>query len=94
MGMKWAVLGNFCQLRESLSHSAEPHSNRHARIQSQSYPFHMRCPPPQVDPAVIASVSCGPWVLLGRKAAWKQGRYSCLAGFTEMGEALEDAVVR
>jgi len=49
---------------------------------------------PRVDPAVIATVSLGDWLLLGRKAAWGPGRYSCLAGFAEMGESLEDAVVR
>jgi NAD+ diphosphatase len=33
-------------------------------------------------------------VLLGRQAAWPTGRYSCLAGFVEPGESLEEAVAR
>lgn len=64
---------------------------------------HARAPPPdkggrsvypRLDPAVIALVTCGDWALLGRKAAWEAGRYSCLAGFCEVGETLEQAVVR
>lgn len=38
--------------------------------------------------------SCGDWLLLGRKAAWAPMRYSCLAGFAEVGETLEQAVAR
>lgn len=49
---------------------------------------------PRIDPAVIVLVTCGEWALLGRKAAWEAGRYSCLAGFCEVGEALEQAVAR
>jgi NAD+ diphosphatase len=32
--------------------------------------------------------------LLGRQAAWPEGRYSTIAGFVEPGESLEDAVAR
>jgi NAD+ diphosphatase len=32
--------------------------------------------------------------LLGRQAAWPQGRYSALAGFLEPGESVEEAVAR
>ena len=35
---------------------------------------------PRIDPAVIVAVSCGDWLLLGRKASWDARRYSCLAG--------------
>ncbi|PSC76346.1 NADH pyrophosphatase [Micractinium conductrix] len=49
---------------------------------------------PRIDPAVIVAVSCGDWLLLGRKASWIDGRYSCLAGFAELGETLEQAVAR
>jgi NAD+ diphosphatase len=33
-------------------------------------------------------------LLLGRQAAWPEGRFSTLAGFLEPGESLEDAVRR
>jgi NAD+ diphosphatase len=36
----------------------------------------------------------GERALLGRNAAWPEGRYSTLAGFVEPGETMEDAVRR
>jgi len=49
---------------------------------------------PRIDPAVIVAVAYGNWLLLGRKKSWDTNRYSLLAGFSEVGETLEDAVVR
>ncbi|MDZ7644423.1 MAG: NAD(+) diphosphatase [Woeseiaceae bacterium] len=49
---------------------------------------------PRVDPAIIVLVSQGDRCLLGRQAAWPEGRFSTIAGFVEPGESLEDAVVR
>jgi NAD+ diphosphatase len=57
---------------------------------------------PRTDPAVIVLVHdgvAGPQgrVLLGRNAAWRPSgkpRYSVLAGFVELGESAEAAVVR
>jgi len=49
---------------------------------------------PRIDPAVIMLVAYGDYALLGRKKEWPPGRYSTLAGFLEVGEALEMAVVR
>ncbi|CAI5506265.1 unnamed protein product [Closterium sp. Naga37s-1] len=49
---------------------------------------------PRLDPAVIMCVSWGDYVLLGRQSRWPQGRHSVLAGFVEVGEAFEMAVVR
>ena len=55
---------------------------------------------PRTDPAVIMTVTHGARgaaderCLLGRQAAWPEGRFSTLAGFCEPGEALEDAVRR
>jgi NAD+ diphosphatase len=49
---------------------------------------------PRIDPAVIMLVHDGDHVLLGRQASWPCGRYSALAGFVEVGESLEDAVIR
>ena len=48
----------------------------------------------QVPPTTPHPRSCGDWLLLGRKASWDAGRYSCLAGFAEVGETLEQAVAR
>jgi NAD+ diphosphatase len=51
---------------------------------------------PRTDPVVIMLVvdPARDRVLLGRQAAWPTGRYSCLAGFVEPGESLEEAVAR
>lgn len=50
---------------------------------------------PRTDPAVIMLVTDGASrCILGRQASWAKGRYSALAGFVELGESLEDGVVR
>src|SRR3954470_14007678 len=49
---------------------------------------------PRIDPVVITLVHDGDRVLLGRNANWPERRFSCLAGFVEPGESLEEAVVR
>jgi NAD+ diphosphatase len=49
---------------------------------------------PRTDPVVIMLVTDGERAVLGRQAAWPQGRYSALAGFVEPGESLEEAVAR
>jgi NAD+ diphosphatase len=51
---------------------------------------------PRIDPSVIVLVTAcdGELALLGRKANWPEGRYSTLAGFCEVGESLEETVVR
>lgn len=47
---------------------------------------------PRQDPAMIVLVHCDAYCLLGRKSIWPEGRYSCLAGFTEIGESMEETV--
>jgi len=49
---------------------------------------------PPVTPAIMILITHGRKLLLARKAAFPQGRYSALAGFVEPGEMLEDTVVR
>jgi NAD+ diphosphatase len=49
---------------------------------------------PRIDPAIIVLITDGERALLGRQAAWPEGRYSTIAGFVEPGESLEDAVRR
>ncbi|KAL1503567.1 hypothetical protein AB1Y20_012045 [Prymnesium parvum] len=51
---------------------------------------------PRVDPVVIMAVvsADGERVLLARQPSWPQQRYSCLAGFMDPGETLEEAVRR
>lgn len=49
---------------------------------------------PRTDPAIIVVVTRGESCLLGRQSTWPPNRYSCLAGFVEPGESLENAVAR
>lgn len=49
---------------------------------------------PRVDPVVIMIAEHDGRALVGRQAAWPQGRYSALAGFVEPGESVEEAVAR
>jgi len=49
---------------------------------------------PRTDPAVIMLVHDGERCVLGRQSNWPPGMHSTLAGFVELGESLEDAVVR
>jgi NAD+ diphosphatase len=49
---------------------------------------------PRTDPVVITLVHDEDRVLLGRNANWPENRFSCLAGFVEPGESLEEAVER
>lgn len=49
---------------------------------------------PRTDPVVIMLVTRGERCLLGRQARFPAGNYSCLAGFVEPGETVEDAVRR
>jgi len=60
----------------------------------------MRCPAcglpsyPRLAPAIITLVTRGDEVLLGRGVQFPVPMYSCLAGFVEPGETLEQAVAR
>ncbi|MGE3476452.1 MAG: NAD(+) diphosphatase [Rhodospirillaceae bacterium] len=49
---------------------------------------------PRTDPAVIMLITQGDTCLLGRKAEWRPGQFSTIAGFVEPGESIEHAVRR
>lgn len=49
---------------------------------------------PRTDPVVIMLVTYGERCLLGRQRRFPAATYSCLAGFVEPGETVEDAVRR
>lgn len=49
---------------------------------------------PRVDPVAIMLAVRGDHCLLGRQAAWRPGFWSCLAGFVEPGETIEQAAAR
>lgn len=49
---------------------------------------------PRTDPVVIMLAIYGECCLLGRQPRFAKGMWSCLAGFVEPGETIEDAVRR
>lgn len=49
---------------------------------------------PRTDPVVIMLALDGERCLLGRQSRWPEGMYSCLAGFVEPSETIEEAVRR
>ena len=49
---------------------------------------------PRTDQAIIAAVTDGTRLLLGRQKGWPERRWSVLAGFVEPGESLEQTVAR
>lgn len=49
---------------------------------------------PRTDPVVIMLVHRGDRCLLGRQPRFPEGLFTCLAGFIEPGETIEDAVRR
>ena len=49
---------------------------------------------PKLMPAVLTLCTCGDYALLGRNSKWPRGFYSCLAGFVDQSESLEQAVAR
>jgi NAD+ diphosphatase len=49
---------------------------------------------PRTDPVVIMMITRQDHCLLGRQSRFVPGSYSCLAGFLEPGETIEDAVRR
>ncbi len=59
-----------------------------------------RCPAckaehfPRTDPVVIMMITRGERCLLGRQPRFPPGLFTCLAGFVEPGETIEDAVRR
>ena len=49
---------------------------------------------PRISPCIIALVTRGEYALLGRSSHFPDGMFSCLAGFIEAGETVEQAVAR
>ncbi len=49
---------------------------------------------PKIDPTVIILIKNNDRILLARSKNWKQNLYSCIAGFCEPNESLEQTVIR
>lgn len=82
-------------------HATHPHCARcGARTVVSQAGYRRDCPAcganhfPRTDPVAIMMVVRGEFCLLARKPMFLKGMYSCLAGFIEPGETIEDAVRR
>lgn len=49
---------------------------------------------PQIEPAIIVLVNRGPKILLAKSKTVASNFYSCIAGFVELGESIEETVAR
>lgn len=49
---------------------------------------------PSISPAIIVAIICNENILLARGAKWPDGRFSLVAGYTDVGESLEETVIR
>jgi len=87
-------------------HSAETHSTSTGRPTTPAHAGAVRVDDdgreayPRTDPAMIVLVHHGELhapdsrALLGHQRVWPEHRFSCLAGFVEAGESLEQSVAR
>lgn len=83
----WHVRHNFCATCGTKSAPANAGWGRRCPACKASHR-------PRIDPVVIMLPVLGERCLLGRNARRAGARYSCLAGFVEPGERLEEAVRR
>ena len=97
--LDWAVAGRAVQLVEW----ARTHrfcGRCGTPTEAQAHERAMKCPAcgllsfPRLAPAMITLVTRGDEALLARGVQFRAPMYSCLAGFVEPGESLEEAVVR
>ena len=49
---------------------------------------------PKISPAIIVAILSNDQILLARGVNFRQGYYSLVAGYADIGESLEDAVIR
>jgi NAD+ diphosphatase len=85
--VEWATTSRFCgRCGVGTEHVAGERATRCPRCALVAYP--------RIAPAIIVLVRQGDQALLARNARSKMPFYSTLAGFAEIGESLEQTVVR
>ncbi|MBZ6076566.1 NAD(+) diphosphatase [Microvirga puerhi] len=85
--LDWHARHRFCANCGSPTHHAQAGFRRDCpQCSAQHFP--------RTDPVVIMRITRGDKCLLGRQARFAPKSYSCLAGFLEPGETIEDAVRR
>ena len=85
--LHWHARHRYCSNCGTLSHAVDSGWRRDCpNCKTQHFP--------RTDPVVIMLAIDGDNCLLGRSPRFVPGMWSCLAGFVEPGEAIEDAVRR
>jgi NAD+ diphosphatase len=85
--LNWHARHRFCSNCGATTQSVEAGWRRHCgSCNAQHFP--------RTDPVVIMLAVSGDRCLLGRSHRFQPGMWSCLAGFVEPGETIEDAVRR
>jgi NAD+ diphosphatase len=85
--LAWNASHLFCG---RCGHATEIRAGGYRRLCRQCGTEHF----PRTDPVAIMLTLLGDKCLLGRSPRFKSGMYSCLAGFIEPGETIENAVRR
>src|SRR6266487_39627 len=85
--LRWQHTGRYCPV---CAHQTEGIPRTWGRVCPNC--GYTRYPP--VTPAILVLIHDGERMLLTRKAGWDRGWYSCIAGFVEPGESLEECVQR
>ncbi|KAM3592342.1 uncharacterized protein V6R79_016891 [Siganus canaliculatus] len=85
--LRWHQTNTFCSASGRPSHRNRAGSQR---VCSHSGIVHY----PTMSPVAIVLVSDGKRCLLGRQSSFPPGLYSALAGFSDMGETMEETVCR
>ena len=85
--LSWHARHRFCAVCGAATELAEGGWRRHCpSCKSEHFP--------RTDPVVIMLAINGERCLLGRQSRFAPGMWSCLAGFVEPGESIEEAVRR
>ncbi|XP_063748754.1 nucleoside diphosphate-linked moiety X motif 13 isoform X2 [Eleginops maclovinus] len=85
--LRWHQTSGFCSATGQPTHRNQAGSQRTCSSSGIIYY-------PKMSPVVIVLVSDGKRCLLGRQASFPRGMYSALAGFCDMGETLEETLIR
>ncbi|HLO58152.1 MAG TPA: NAD(+) diphosphatase [Bacteroidales bacterium] len=85
--MHWYDQNQFCgKCGSSMSHKTDERALVCTECKNTVYP--------RISPAIIVAIICGNKILLAKGVNFRGGFYSLIAGYADIGESLEETVVR
>jgi NAD+ diphosphatase len=85
--MHWYEQNHFCgKCGGVMLHKADERALSCSNCQNTVYP--------RISPAIIVAIICGNKILLAKGVNFRGGFYSLIAGYADIGESLEETVVR